>query len=67
LFNNWKTILDPDEQKRILYQIQDVMAEDLPFLYIQQGVIVRGYNPGICRLKSSPWGMESSLMEYYWI
>ncbi|HIH78155.1 MAG TPA: ABC transporter substrate-binding protein [Halobacteria archaeon] len=67
LFNNWKTILDPDEQKRILYQIQDVMAEDLPFLYIQQGVIVRGYNSGVCRLKSSPWGMESSLMEYYWI
>jgi len=67
LFADWKMTLDPDDQKKIVYMIQDVMAEDLPFFYIQQGVAVRGYNPGICRLKSSPWGMESSMMEYYWI
>lgn len=67
LFNSWKKTLDPKKQMRIVYKVQDVMAEDLPFLYIQQGVIIRGYNPGICRLRSSPWGIESPLMEYYWV
>lgn len=67
LFKAWRDTLDPDEQKEIVYQIQDVIAEDLPFLYVQQAMVVRGYNPGIGPLKSSPWGMESLMMEYYWM
>lgn len=67
LFKKWRGALNPDEQKKIVYQIQDVIAEDLPFLYLQQGMVVRGYNPGIGPLKSSLWGMESLMMEYYWM
>jgi len=67
LFKQWRGTLDPAKQKQIVYQIQDAIAEDLPFFYLQQAMTVRGYNPQLSPLKSSPWGMESLMMEYYWI
>jgi len=67
LFKQWRETLDPEKQKQMVFQIQDAIAEDLPFLYLQQGMVVRGYNPELGPLRSSPWGMESLMMEHYWV
>ena len=67
LFDEWKNTLDPEEQKKLVYEIQNVIADDMAFFCIQQGMIVRAYNAGICELVNSPWGMESEMKETYWV
>ena len=67
LFEAWENTLVPEEQKEIVFKIQDVIAEDVSFMYLSQTLVERAYTKGFNELESSPWGMESEVNEMYWI